>query len=233
MERDLEAEERRRIETMTNVRSFSRWLTASLPEGVDLLMLSPRTKTAVKVQLLREALLWRQEELARNAVDSLERGEVVVPAMLTRAAMETAALLVYIYEAVEKAINGGITPQLDEKLYGILTGSKSIPESPGAINVLTLIDRVTRKIPMFRVSYDSLSEATHPNWAGVHGAYSSLDQASMTVSYRRGGSNFQGKALVALLPLAGSLDLFISYYGHLGELLPEFVRVCEDAISAG
>lgn len=209
------------------IRTLARRLTVSLPEGVDLLQLSEQTKTAAKVQLIREASLWRQEEITRTALLSYEQGDLVVPAMLTRAAMETAALIMYVSEKVERALSHGATAELDVQLSGILTGSKSWPETPGAVNVLTLVDRVTKKIDSFRQSYDFLSEATHPNWAGTHGAYSKLDRSTMMVSYSRRGEQGENKATGVLKPLAGSLELFIGYYEYLGDMLLPFARVCD------
>lgn len=208
-------------------RELAARFTSSLPESVDLLGPSLRYKTASKAHLLREALIWRMEEMARNAVRCIDAGDTTAAALLTRAAMETMAMLFCVHRLVDHAIRNGLEQDTDDRLTGWLTGSKSWPETPGALNVLTAVGKVRTLIPSFGESYDHLSEAAHPNWAGAHGAYSILDRDKMVVSYASGGENPANRAEVAVKPLAATLSMFEHYYNDLADLILPFARECE------
>ena len=70
-------------------------LSKCLPESIDLAALS-RFKAPGKVLMLRESLVWRAEELGRNALASLDAGNFVTAALLTRGVMETTGAIVYL-----------------------------------------------------------------------------------------------------------------------------------------
>lgn len=53
------------------------------------------------------------------------------------------------------------------------SGSKNgWTDIPVAINVLTFVQRLDKKMPGFEAAYNSLSEYAHPNWHQVSGLYS-------------------------------------------------------------
>jgi hypothetical protein len=78
--------------TVAYVRAWVDRLQASLPQSVDVAALGVKSKAPFQLLCTREALIWRTEELARNACDALERDDFAVAAILTRAITENAAL---------------------------------------------------------------------------------------------------------------------------------------------
>lgn len=60
-------------ETVDELRAELSRLAGMLPESIDLLALHKRYKAPGKVQMLSESLVWRQEELCRNALAALDR----------------------------------------------------------------------------------------------------------------------------------------------------------------
>ena len=209
---------------LQEARSEIAMLSASLPKEVDLLGLSTEYKTGAKVLMLREAIIWRMEELSRNALARLDDNDLVASAMLTRGVMETTAAVVYLDKLVTRGINEGITDDLDDKLTGFLTGSRIWEELGGAINVLTMIDAVEKVIPGYRRNYEVLCEYAHPNWSGTHGAYATINKETYTVTLSRGGrSPDNGKNMLGGF-LGGSVGLFIGYYNTLGNKLKPFAE---------
>lgn len=68
-------------------------LRECLPSCIDAAALGVRSKAPFQLLCAREALIWRSEELARNACDALECEDLSVAALLTRALTENAALM--------------------------------------------------------------------------------------------------------------------------------------------
>jgi hypothetical protein len=60
---------------------------------------------------------------------------------------------------------------LNEVLMRMLAGSRLWDDGPKALQILSCIDRMDKKVPGVRKSYDVLSEIAHPNWRGVFGMY--------------------------------------------------------------
>lgn len=218
--------------TLDEVRANIAALSAHLPSEVDALATSTKYKTAMKVHVLRESLIWREEELARSALTLLDSEDYVAAALVTRAVMETTAATVYLHGLVDRALKQGMDDALDAKLAGFLTGSKVWHDLPGAINVLTMIDKVNKVIPGYRGNYEFLSEYAHPNWSGTQGAYGIIDHGTAVVSFIKGGRLVQQNRRTVTGMLAGSVGLFTGYYNFLGELIEPFAKLAEEYYNA-
>ena len=210
--------------TIEEVRNQIEALSASLPEMADLYGLSTY-KTPGKVYLLRESLCWRMEEVSRSALEALDRGDIVASAIMTRAAMETAAAVFYVHKLADDALTKGLDDGLDEILTGFLTGSKIWPENQGAIQVLKMIDAVGKEIDGYRKHYEFLCEFAHPNWSGAFGAYGITDHKTAIVKFSR--EKLPSNREMLLNYLNATLGLFSGYYGFLGEKLVPFAKLVE------
>ena len=197
------------------------------PHEIDLAGVARRYKPVGNTHMLREALIWRQEELSRGALEAIERNDGVTGALITRAAMETTAALIYLHGLVKGAIEGGMSDDLAEKLAGFLVGSKIWEENPGPVHVLKMIDAVDKLIPGYRKNYEFLCEFAHPNWFGTLGAYGIINQEQLRVTFLKNGKVQDSSLRVAAPMLAGSLDLFIGYYEFVGDKLKAFAAACE------
>lgn len=138
-------------------------LRESLPSSIDAAALGVRSKAPFQLLCAREALIWRSEELARNACDALEREDLSVAALLTRALTENAAFMWKMWEILNARHTH--SPQaLNDVLMRLLAGSRDRPDGPQAMQILSCIDRMNKAVPGVRASYDSLSEIAHPHW---------------------------------------------------------------------
>jgi hypothetical protein len=218
--------------SLDEIRAEIAALTANLPSEVDALGTSAKYKTAMKVHVLRESVIWREEELARSALALLENEDYVAAALVTRAVMETTAAIVYLHGLVDGALKRGMDDALDAKLNGFLTGSKVWHDLPGAINVLTMIDKVEKLMPGFRGHYDFLSEYAHPNWSGTHGAYGIIDHDTAIVSFKKGGRSAGRQLQTVSGMLSGSVGLFTYYYNLLADLIEPFAALVEQFYDA-
>ena len=212
---------------MTELRQEVAQLSACLPKSIDLLAVSTY-KAPGKVLMLRESLIWRGEELARNALAQLEASNFVTAALLTRAMMETTGAIVYLHGLMQKAIATGFTGSLDDRLNGFLTGSKVWEDIGGAIHVNDMLREVEKFIPkFFSEHYAMLSEFAHPNWSGTFGAFGITAEKELRVDFARGGRSPETKRRLIAGRLAGSVGLFAHYCNVVGDLIPSFTKAVE------
>ncbi len=129
---------------------------------------------------------WRLAEISRSAVWALRRGDVVCAAVMSRAALETAAsyawLQTEIRPALEQVAQGdaptlvkyqgqGVIKDLEDKLLKVVFASRA-PDAEdfyNPTNIVTIIEKIAKKIPHQEAIagiYFELCEVAHPNMLG-------------------------------------------------------------------
>ena len=132
-------------DAVADVRTWVDRLRSSLPQSVSVAALGVKSKAPFQLLCTREALIWRTEELARNACDALERDDFAAAAILTRAVTENAALAWQLLDVLEA--RGKYTPQkLNDMLMRLLGGSREWPEAPKPVNVHDGLRKIDKKI---------------------------------------------------------------------------------------
>ncbi|HET8637695.1 MAG TPA: hypothetical protein VFL96_12680 [Acidobacteriaceae bacterium] len=211
---------------LSHVREFANKLRNSLPSSIGALELGVRSKAPFQLLCTREALIWRTEELARNACDAVERDDLSIAAILTRALTESAALAWKLMEILEARAKHA-PEELNEILMRLLFGTKNWSDMPDPFHVLSCIDRLDKKVPGARHTYDCLSEIAHPNWAGVCGLYSKIDAPTLTARFGRGlWRPAENRALI-LNAMHAALGLFECAYNRISDLMPAFLTELE------
>lgn len=222
------AEPRSWKKDLSRARQMTADLSASLPGKIDIAELGVRSKAPFQLLSVREALIWRTEELARGACDAIDKEDFTVAALLVRSVAESAAMTWYLLEILEQ--REGYTPgQLNEKLMRLFAGSKNgWSDGPEAVSVLTFVKRLDRKLPGFATAYNFLSEIAHPNWLGVSGMYSRVDQENFVVYYGRGLRSGHGQAGARLADvLVSSLLTFEDGYNKIAGAMAAFLDELE------
>ena len=108
---------------LAEAREVAARLRDILPSQVDVAALGVCSKAPYQLLVIREALIWRTEELARNACEAFEQEDFAVVALLARAIAESAALIWYMLKVLEERAE--YTPdQLNDKLMRMLVGMK-------------------------------------------------------------------------------------------------------------
>jgi hypothetical protein len=212
---------------VAQARAFVDHLRANLPKEVEVAALGVKSKAPYQLLSTREALMWRTEELARNACDALERNDFAAAALLTRGVTESAALVWKLMELLDSRKN--YSPQdMNDNLMRALAGWKASPgELPEAYNVLTLIQRMDRVLTGVLHSYRTLSEMAHPNWSGVVGLYSKTDKEKCFTSFGRALRNADGNVGMIANALLVSLSAFEYAYNKISNALPAFLAELE------
>jgi hypothetical protein len=194
---------------------------ASLPTSVGVLALGVREKAPFIAMCLRESLLWRVEELGRNALAALERGDEATGIVLARCVTEATAMIWRLHSLLENRA-ARRAAALHDDLKNMWLGSRHDPAMPKAINIMTMIDHLDREIPRFRHTYDMLSEVAHPNWTGVAGLYCRTDYEEHIAYFGRGVRGDHNSRSASSL-LVGGLGLFQHAYNKIGDLLPDWL----------
>jgi hypothetical protein len=159
------------------------------------------------------------EELGRVACDAIERGDIVAGALLTRATLEGAALMWDLYEVVRT--RGATTQEaLDARIFALLMGQRTETDQVQMRSVMTLLDRLDKRLPGTRDRYEYLSEYAHPNWSGVSGAYSRINASEFTTAFGRNPRVQNGMSKHASAVLAVALSLFRLDYDAFADLMP-------------
>jgi len=112
---------------------------------------------------------------------------------------------------------------LNEVLMRMLAGSRLWDDGPQALQILSCIDRMDKKVPGVSKSYDVLSEIAHPNWRGVFGMYSKTDEAKFTAHFGRGLRQSDSPQDAIVKALLGAPGLFELAYNRISDAMPEFL----------
>ena len=207
---------------VNEARARANALRQSLPQSVDAAALGVWEKAPFQLLCTREALIWRMEELARNACDALERNDFAAAALLSRATVESAALAWKLMEVLYDRQRLS-QQELNDTVIRMLAGSRVWSDAPKALQILSCIDRMDKTVPGVRRSYDMLSEIAHPNWRGVFGMYAKFDEPKFTAHFGRELRPTGGTKGTIVSALLGALDVFEFAYNRISDVLPEFL----------
>jgi hypothetical protein len=201
----------------------------SLPTQLDAPAISLK-KLPGMAMWYRETMIWRFTELAQDALQKFERKRFASAMVLTRAAVETGAGLWYLHEKIKKAIAANDLGDLGEKLERLNVGYKepsALAEFPEAVNVMTFVDELNKKIDNFKRSYATLCEYSHPNHQGAAGLFSWPHPDTGLVDF---GSNIRGMdthEAICALNLSAAVMMFDHCYGAIAKSMPQLVALCE------
>lgn len=213
---------------LKEVRGLADAIASSLPERIHIAALTLKSKLPFKALSIRELLIHRMSALASPAVELYEAQRVIPAIVLTRATVETLAVLFCLCERITRFLQDKNVSELDSFLMQGLMGSRNDPDLPIAVNVLTSVDRVDKKIEGFRQTYDSLCEYTHPNWAGTLGVFGEIDRDAFELKL---SPSAKIKALsTGLSVLSGTLMGFSYYYDNSADLIRELNAHFEQAV---
>jgi hypothetical protein len=193
----------------------------SLPERIEIAALPLNSKIPFKAVSLRELLFHRGAALASSAVGLYEANNTVSAIVLTRALMETVAVLVDLQARLDSFLVSKDEQNFDAFLMKSIFANRYEDEGKRddyfTSSILSSIDRFDKKVSGFRATYDALSEYSHPNWSGLLGSFGSIDQKNFIIEF---GPRPAGKAQeTGVIALAATLDILQMYYDEMPDSL--------------
>ena len=214
---------------LVEIKSFIREFKDQLPSKVDANELRCRSKLPWTVMSLRGALLYRITDLSESACHLYEVNMLASAFTLTRAALETSAMLYWLYMQMEDTVkSGSVGKDLNTDLKKALLGRKDKHVEP--INVLTYLKHLDKKFKGVALqSYFDLSEYAHPNWFGVMSLYGSLDieNRCANLAWPESGARIGEGLPLLFIPLG----IFKFYFEATIRLLPDFKAVCDKSLA--
>jgi hypothetical protein len=201
----------------------------SLPTQLDAAAISPKKLPGVAMWY-RETMIWRFTELAQEAFDNLNRKRFAAAMVLTRAAVETGAGLWYLHTKIRMAIAKGDLGDLGEKLEKLTVGYKeesALADFPEAINVMTFVDHLNKKIDNFARAYATLCEYSHPNHQGAAGLFSWPHPDTGLVDFGSNIRESESHERICLSNLSAAVMMFDHAYDAIANSMPQLVALCE------
>lgn len=206
-------------------------LKTILPKELWRANISFSAKIPFKVYALAINLLYRAYDLAEVA-QGLIYSDRRVPAMvLSRAVMETTALLFTLNKKLKMVLETCQTKEIDEFLIKCFIGSKhKETDEIKPYNVKTAVKHVSKEHSQYEDIYEWLSEHAHPNSLGADRAYGSYDDDKNHLSFNLKAQEVHPKdGQIALLSTLPILNICFS---NIKKSMPEFIKICEAEIKA-
>jgi hypothetical protein len=207
------------IEPLVRARQAADNLARSLLDQIPIAALPMVSKIPVKVLSLREMLLHRASALASPAVALFEAGNIVSGILLTRALMETVAMMADLNVELGSFLKTSDNERFDAFLMNSLFANRHNDGGEMAIyltkSILYSIDRLNKIVKGIRSTYDALSEYCHPNWSGVHGSFGSIDTENFVLDL---GPKVGAKGIViGATALEATLGILVLCYDAMPE----------------
>jgi hypothetical protein len=190
-------------------------------------------KPPFELEYFKEAVLYRFIELADATFALLDVSNFLGAVVTVRSLQETLSVMWYINEVCLYAITNKELTNFTEKMNRLMLGWKDDDEFPDSLNVLTLIDKVDKKIPGYRKHYDILSEYVHPNWHGTMGLFAKTGGKELKVEF---GRYIMGKNVVVKhieTALITSIDLLSFIQNEYEEIVTKVIDLCHDINEKG
>lgn len=173
-------------------------------EQIELAGLISRNPTAHKWKatyrslVLRELVYWRLEDLLTQTVILWKLEHYLGSLIILRSAIETLSILIYINLKIEAVLSGEEQFfKFDKLTSSIMLGSKNQSTKFESINIMSVLELSNKKYPGLLNFYSNLSESAHPNYQGVCGGYSDINEEKFITKF----SNQQDKEQQEKIPL--------------------------------
>ena len=204
-------------------------IASDVPEKIDPASVSTRATIPFRALVIRTVMRARLAELTTVASNLFDRDTRVSAFILTRAALESVAIINAINKRMLRAIEENEVGDSGEIFERLGWGSKNDLTPADAINILTQITKLDKQYPEMHVQiqYDDLSEVSHPNWGGVVGSYSHFDSDEL---YQVIDQGTLLPASLGLKALVTAISIFENIYNLTASLLPDFSKLCESEL---
>lgn len=212
-------------------------------EGTDNYEWSRLSKLPLKVINILQPMTWRMRDAEEAARILIDNNYVHPAAIMIRSAMENTAFIHMLSVVVKEAVDAGkVLDDTDKRLMDMSFGNQYkkgvfIPDEVfeslqehKAIRSGKLLKEIDKRYPSYNEMYSSLCEFVHPNTDGVQGCFSKSDFKNHTTYYGKMLTKESGffPAIESSIVLA--LALYIEQYDAIVNIMPEFIKICEEDI---
>lgn len=188
---------------------------------------STKSNIPFKVHSFVEIMNCRMIDFCESTDLLLKKNHIIPALSLIRSQFENTAITFCVKNEVEISLKTNMLPEnIDDKLTRLTLGAKNDTE-PEPFNILTLIDKLDKKYPDIKKFYESLCEFVHPNWDGVQGSYSELNELTKTTSIFRVITHEHPiyKWIESCFILI--MTLYVDFSKSINKNLIDFTQLCE------
>lgn len=193
-------------------------LRNDLPEPLHMRFDANKFSAAHLACVLAGSLIYRALELGEDALELLNKKNLVGSALLSRAVLESAATMHALKRNIlnrDEISEDELHNQIENLAFGsrIIDGMKSGDTViPKTTSVLTHLSKLLSKEPTVMDNYDFMSELAHPNSASVMGMFCKFDQENSITIFGGNHSNVDLVASGAAMNLMYALRVFSDEY---------------------
>lgn len=191
---------------------------------------SEKAKIPYKVHSLVESLNCRMIDFCES-IDSLIKTNHIIPAVsLIRSTFEVTAIIYRISSNVEKSvIDNKLTDNFDDLIMKLNFGTR-YSNDYSAINIMTNIEKTDKAHYEFSRFYNELCEFVHPNWDGVLGSYSELNEIERnTLIFKTVTTQNQIYKWIEASFII-SMDIYLMEANKLKLNIKNFAKICESEL---
>ena len=205
-------------------------LRMHLADRIEHFQYSRTAKIPFKVHSFIEIMNLRMFDFSESVQLLLKQNKVIPAIPLIRSLFENVAITNRIVNAVDSSLlNKKLTNDFDDLITKIKFGTRYNDEIV-SINVLTQIDKLDKQFNGLRKCYDDLCEFTHPNWDGVEGSYSELDEVNHCTYIQKIITKEHPLTNIFQTCFLLIISIFSGYSEWLRNNLQEFAELCESEI---
>jgi hypothetical protein len=215
---------------MTIIKIKIEALRQLLTDRVEHFEYSNRAKIPFKVHSFIQVMNLRMIDFC-EATDLLIKSNHITPSLtLIRSLFENAAIVYRISYEIDKSLNSNkLIENFDDLITKISFGTRYDSEV-SAINIMTNLEKLDKEYNGIKKFYDSLCEFVHPNWDGVEGSYSMLNEKDRYTDIN--------KVMTTKHPLFDFFEscfllcmgVYLQFSKRISTNLPSFSILCESEI---
>jgi hypothetical protein len=192
----------------------------SLEKRIDISSLYQRNNTAHKwkvtfsVYAIRETSCWRFVDILRQAIFLSDTENILGARIMTRAAIETLASLVFINKKMENLVEGKIEfIPFCQAINSLFLGSRVNKDLPQTVNVLTMVENFEKVHKGIKKYFDDLCESAHPSYEGLTMGYAKINRKEFVADI----GNFWAEkwGYIHEFPLRIAIEIFESEYNDI------------------
>ncbi|GHT47369.1 hypothetical protein FACS189440_07660 [Bacteroidia bacterium] len=184
-------------------------------------------KIPYKVHLLSELMNCRMLDCCESVNLLIKKNHILPSVALIRAAFENIAVLNRVVLSIRKSLESNLlSDNFDELIMKIIFGTR-YDEDVKAINILTQLDMLDKGYQGIRKFYDDLCEFVHPNWDGVEGSYSILQEDKGVKDILKVITKDHPIYNWFVACFIACMQIHIDLIAEIRNSLPQFAGVCE------
>jgi len=216
---------------MTEIQSKIEEIRILLDGRIEHFEYSNKAQIPFKVHSFIEIMNLRMIDFCEAANLLITSNHIIPSLPLIRALFENIAVTYRISSTIDNSLNANkLTEDFDDLIMKISLGTR-YDNNLRAINIMTNLEKLDKKYNGIKKFYDELCEFVHPNWDGVEGSYSELNEKNRYTDIF--------KVITTEHPLFKwfescfllCMGVYIDYSKNIKKKLPSFSLLCESEIN--